>query len=161
MIFKLFVLSVALFALVGGIYWTLMRASMTVRCSERLLRIYQALELYDMERGALPRLAFFPDEPMTDPDSIRVALEEYGVDHECWICPASHPSIANTGLSYIWNVRLNSVSLRSLTERQWMLVEINALSRDVAAPHFGRYNVLFTDGQVERRSDIEDVMPGF
>ena len=152
-IFKLFLLTVAVFAMVGGIYFMLMQVSKTVTCSEQLTRIYQALELFEMDRGSLPRLAFYPDEPMSDPDSIRVVLEEYGIDPSTWVCPSAHPMIVNLGLSYIWNTRLNGANLRSFTERHWMLIEINALSDDVPAPHFGYYNVLYTDGTIERISD--------
>lgn len=160
-VFKLFLLTVAVFITVGGIYIALMQASKTVQCADNLNRIYQALEVFEMERGSLPRLAFYPDEPMTDPDSIRVVLEEYGVDNAVWVCPASHPKIANLGLSYIWNTRLNGANLRSFTERQWMLIEINALSEDVPAPHFGFYNVLYTDGKVERIDDPLQQLNGF
>ena len=160
-IFKLFVLTVAVFAMVGGIYYVLMQVSKTVQCNENLTRIFQALELFEMDRGSLPRLAFFPEEPMTDPDSIRVVLEEYGVDPHAWVCPAAHPMIANLGLSYIWNTRLNGANLRGLEERQWMLIEINALSEDVPAPHLGYYNVLYTDGKVERIRDPANTLKGF
>lgn len=160
-IFKLFVLTVVIFAIVGGIYFVLIQISATVRCEDQLSRIYQALELFEMDRGSLPRLAFFPDEPMTDPDSIRVVLEEYGVDPNVWVCPNAHPSVANLGLSYIWNTKLNGLNLRNFDERQWVLVEINALSPDVPAPHIGYYNVLFTDGSVERVRDPANTLPGF
>jgi len=149
-IFRLFLMTVAIFAIVGAIYFVLMQVSMIVRCADQLTRIYQALELFEMERGALPRLAYFPDEPMTDPDSIRVVLEEYGVDSSVWVCPAAHPKISNLGLSYVWNINLNGGNLKSYTERQWMLTEINALSPDVPSPHCTFYNVLYTDGTVER-----------
>ncbi|HMO04469.1 MAG TPA: hypothetical protein PKC67_09040 [Kiritimatiellia bacterium] len=160
-IFKLFVLTVIVFTLVGGIYHVLMQVTKTVQCAEQLTRIYQALELFELDRGALPKLAFYPDDPMTDPDSIRVVLEEYGVDPSAWICPASHPAIANLGLSYIWNTRLNGANLRSFTDRQWVLIEINALSPDVPAPHLGTYNVLYSDGTVERIRDPANTLKGF
>ncbi|HMO52334.1 MAG TPA: hypothetical protein PKE26_14240 [Kiritimatiellia bacterium] len=152
-VIKLAATVVLMFLLIGGIYYLLMQISGAVRCGEQLRRIFQALELYEMTHGALPRLAFFPDEPMTDADSLRVVLEAYGLDSEVWICPSSHPAIAQTGMSYVWNTRLNGRNLRDLAERQWMLVEINALSPDVPTPHLGYYNVLYTDGKVERIRD--------
>ncbi len=154
-------LTVAVFILVGAIYYVLIQVSKTVQCSDQLIRIYQALELFEMDRGSLPHLAFYPDEPMTDPDSIRVVLEEYGVDPHAWVCPASHPLITNLGLSYIWNTRLNGANLRGFDERQWMLIEVNALSDDVPAPHLGYYNVLYSDGKVERISDPAESLKGF
>jgi hypothetical protein len=160
-IFKLFLLTVAIFGLVGSIYYVLIQVSNTVRCSDQLSRIYQALELFEMDRGSLPRLASFPDEPMTDPDSIRVVLEEYGVDPNVWVCPTAHATVANLGMSYVWNTKLNGLNLRDFEERQWVLIEINALSPDVPAPHIGHYNVLFTDGTVERVRDPANTLTGF
>jgi hypothetical protein len=159
-LFKLFSLTMALMALVAGIYLLLMEVSMMMRCSDQVRRIYQALELYEMDRGSLPRLAFYPDEPLTDPDSIRVVLEEYGGDASLWVCPSSHPKIAATGLSYIWNVQLNGGSLRGRATNTWVIVEINALSSDVPAPHLGFHNVLYTDGRVERIRHPLEKLPG-
>lgn len=157
-IFRLFLMTVAVFAIVGAIYFVLMQASMVVKCEDQLTRIYQALELFEMDRGSLPRLAFYPDEPMTDPDSIRVVLEEYGVDPGVWVCPSANPKVANLGLSYVWNTALNGSNLRSYAERQWMLVEINALSEEVPSPHCSFYNVLYTDGTVARiRRPLEEL----
>ncbi|HMP90459.1 MAG TPA: hypothetical protein PJ991_09665 [Kiritimatiellia bacterium] len=159
-VFKMFILTVIIALVVGAIYFTLMQITMSVRCTEQLTRIYQALELFEMDRGALPRLAFYPDEPMTDPDSIRVVLEEYGVDPTVWICPSAHRKVSATGLTYVWNSRLNGANLRSFGERQWMLIEINALSTDVNAPHLRYYNVLYTDGKVERIRDPLETLRG-
>lgn len=158
---RLFLMTAAVFGLIGAIYYALLQVTETVRCADQLTRIYQAIELFEMDRGSLPKLAFYPDEPLTDPDSIRVVLEEYGVDPAAWICPASHPKIAQIGLSYAWNTRLNGANLKSFEQRQWMLVEINAMSDDVPSPHFCCYNVLFTDGTVERIHDPARELEGF
>lgn len=126
------------------------KGNAAVECSYNLKRIYQALDLYEMHNGALPVMAFYPDEPFSDPASIRVVLETYGPEESTWTCPAIHPLIRQTGLSYIWNTSLNGASLRNREGRIWMLMELNAMSRDVDRPHFGSCNVLFTDGSVER-----------
>ena len=160
-IFKLFLLTMCIFAVVGVIYYVLIQISYSVRCSDQLTRIYQALELFEMDRGSLPQLAYFPDEPLTDPDSIRVVLEEYGVDPQIWVCPTANSLISNLGMSYVWNTKLNGKNLRSFDERQWVLIEINALSPDVPTPHIGYYNVLFTDGTVERIRDPINTLKGF
>lgn len=159
-LFRLAILVLVSFALIGGIYRILNEARQSMVCRHQLEGIYQALELYEMSHGALPRLAFFPDEPMTDADSIRLVLEAYGLDHSSWICPAAHPAVASTGLTYLWNTRLSGVDLRTFTEPQWMMVEINALSADVPAPHLGHYNVLYSDGQVVRVGDPQSVLRG-
>lgn len=159
--FRLFLMMAVILAIVGAIYYVLIKIGESIRCSDHLANIYQAVELFEMDRGSLPTLALYPDEPLVDPDSIRVVLEEYGVDPLVWTCPSSHPKVAHLGLSYIWNTALNGSNLKSYENRHWMLIEINALSEDVPASHFGYYNVLYTDGTVERIDEPSEELEGF
>ena len=122
-------------------------------CEENLNRIYLAMELYEIERGTLPRLSFFPNDPRNDPDSLCVVLAEYGASRDIPICPAAHEIHRNMGLTYLWNMKLNGAKLDNEGEPRWMLVEINALSDKVPEPHFGRYNILYTDGRILRSSE--------
>lgn len=132
----------------------------TAQCAAQLQSIYRALELYEMDRGTLPTLAYFPDLPMEDADSIRVALEPYGLSPERCICPESKHVQRAEGLTYLWNVQLNGQRIPRGADPVWMLVDINALSEDVPAPHLGRYNVLYSDGTVRRIRDPRRELPG-
>lgn len=132
------------------IYYVLIQVARGKACADHLRTIYHALEMYETDRGTLPQLAFFPDSPEEDPDSLRTVLESYGVDGNVALCPAVHRSLSDLGLTYVWNTRLNGKKLPGPDARTWMLVELNALSPEVPAPHLGRYNVLYTDGKVER-----------
>ncbi len=140
-------------AAMAAIYYVLNEMRVAKACSEQLLRIYKALELYELDRGALPTLAYFPDDAFEDPDSLMVALTPFGIDHATAICPSSPGILEDIGLTYIWNVRLNGQKLSQTGEPQWMLVEMSALSADVPAPHMGRYNVLYTDGTIRQLRD--------
>lgn len=155
---KLLALGVCILLVVGIMYLALMASTRTLTCQENLTRIYQALETYELAHGSLPRLAFLAAEPLSDPESLCVVLESYGLTPEHFICPAAHPLIAETGLTYIWNTRLNGRSMQDFYEKQWMLVEINAIAPDIAGPHFGACNVLFTDGSVERIRNPADLL---
>lgn len=128
-------------------------------CESNLKAIYAALELYEQDRGSLPRLAFFPDDPMEDESSLRVVLEPYGAVGRICVCPAAPRSLAALGLTYVWNVRLNGRKMPR-EERVWVLVEMSAVSADVPAPHLGRYNVLYSDGVVERVKNPLTDLPG-
>lgn len=119
-------------------------------CKANLLRIYTALEMYEIDHGTLPRLAFYPDDPKQDRDSLLSVLQPYGAEPETYVCPASPPCHRETGLTYLWNVQLNGKKLRTPGPPTWMLVELNALSDQVPPSHRGRYNILYTDGQVRR-----------
>lgn len=120
------------------------------RCADNLRKIYSALELHEIDRGTLPRLAFFPDDPKQDTDSLVVALQSYGTGGEIFVCPTAPESLRSLGLTYVWNVQLNGKKLRSSQPAEWMLVEINAMSEGVPPSHAGRYNILYSDGRVER-----------
>jgi hypothetical protein len=137
----------------GAIYYVLSQIRLTLACTDNLKVVYRALELYEMERGTLPKLAFYPDNPIEDGDSLRVVLEAYGAGGSVCICPQAPHSQSELGLTYVWNVRLNGRKIPPVEERDWMLVEMGAVSTDVPAPHLGRYNVLYTDGTVEHISD--------
>lgn len=147
-------------AIVAALLFAMLQVRNTIVCSEHLRTIYRALELYEMERGALPNLAYFPDEPTEDNDSLRVVLEPYGLSSDRCICPAAHPIQINEGLTYLWNPALNSQRIPREGEPVWMVVDMNALSGDVPAPHLGRYNALFSDGTVKRIHDPRSELPG-
>lgn len=147
---KVLVLIVVLMAAVSVLYYILYQARLQKECEDHLLRIYRAMEMYEIDRGTLPRLAFFPDDPKQDTDSLRVALEAYGADGPACLCPTAPDSQTELGLTYVWNVKLNNQKIPRGGEPEWMLVEISALSVDVPAPHLGQYNVLYTDGKVRR-----------
>ncbi|MFH0908396.1 MAG: hypothetical protein V1929_06520 [bacterium] len=147
---KVLVLIVVLLAAVGALYYILYQASLQKECEVNLLRLHRAIEMYEVDRGTLPRLAFFPDDPKQDIDSLRVALEAYGADGIACLCPTAPDIQIELGLTYVWNVKLNNRKLPRDGDAEWMLVEISALSMDVPAPHLGQYNVLYTDGKVRR-----------
>ena len=137
-------------ALLAGIYTLLLQLRRSMACQANLRTLYHALEMYEMERGALPKLSFFPDSPTDDADSLRVVLETYGADGTACICPAAPASLREWGLTYVWNVQLNNRKIPRGEDRVWMLVDMQALSSDVPAPHLRRYLVLYSDGSVER-----------
>ncbi|OGV42554.1 MAG: hypothetical protein A2X46_04625 [Lentisphaerae bacterium GWF2_57_35] len=118
------------------------------QCENRLHRLYSALEQYEIDRGMLPHVAFFPDDPKQDSDSLPTALAAYVAGPEIYICPATPKLFQDTGLTYVWNVELNGKKLRDSKEPVWILTEINALSDQVPAPHWRRYHILYTDGSV-------------
>ncbi len=130
------------------------------QCLSNLQAIYNVFELYEVENGMLPTLAFYPDDPMGDDDSLRLFVEKQGLDGDCCICPSSPGVIRGAGLSYIWNVELNGNKLSCMDMPIWMLVEVHVLSDQVPAPHRRHYHLLYTDGTIERISKLpEELIP--
>lgn len=144
----------------GAIYIVLQELRYSFECQAHLRALYHALELYEMERGALPKLAYFPDVPQEDTDSLRVVLESFGAGGSACLCPAAPPNLRELGLTYVWNVRLNGRKIPRGQAREWMLVDIQALSTDVPPPHLGKYHVLYSDGTVERITQPAAQLPG-
>ena len=144
----------------GIIYLLLVELRHSFDCQANLRTLYRALEMYEMERGSLPKLAYFPDLPTEDTDSLRVVLESFGAGGAACVCPGAPANLREFGLTYVWNVRLNNRKIPRGADREWMLVDIQALSKDVPAPHLGRYHVLYSDGQVERIADPQSVLNG-
>lgn len=123
------------------------------QCVANLHSVYDAVRKYDAKHGTLPDLAFFPGDVRRDLDSLLVVLEPLGLRTSECVCPSADPVLADTGITYVWNVALNGRSLASLEVPVWMTVEINALSPSVPATHRGGYHVLYTDGRVEREAN--------
>ena len=143
----------SIFALTGAMH-------RSQQCTSRLTLIHRALELYEIERGTLPPLAFFPDDPREGADSLRVVLEHYGVEQETCVCPGEPRLLRESGQTYLWNASLSGKKMPRGAAPVWMLVESSAISRDVPAPHWGGYHVLYSDGQVRTIRDPERDLPG-
>ena len=140
---------VALGTIAAGTYYYMRHTTLAEESARNLELIYMALEWYEMENGQLPQLAFFPENPREDGDSLLVALSRYGVNESMTICPSAPESIQELGLNYIWNVRLNGGRLHQHGVREWVLVNIHALSASVPLPHPAGYSILYSDGLVE------------
>lgn len=119
-------------------------------CMAQLRQFYIALELYELDYGRLPHMAFYPDDAWLDPHSLLVVLDPYGVTSEMGLCPHSHHRIRKRGLSYVWNTEANGRSLQELDPDMWLITGINALSHQVRRPHIGRHITLYADGRVLR-----------
>ncbi len=157
-------LLLALAVLLSAIGYTTWRAERKARqCARHLRHIYLALEMYELDHGALPHMAFFPDDAWHSSDSILVVLDPYGVSGDIGMCPSSHDAVRAHGLSYIWNANLNGKILHELDADTWLVTELGALSDQVPAPHLGRYNTLYADGRIARSrrkpAGLTDIAP--
>jgi len=123
-------------------------------CRENLKQIYLALELFELDRGYLPTLDFYPSEPHTDASSLRVALANYGVETKHCLCPSSPDIVIQQGLSYVWNTKMNKRVLSEVDEPHWLLMDIQSVHEDVTGPHFRNVHVLYSDGSIQRSDEI-------
>jgi hypothetical protein len=141
--------------MICSLFWLLhlvnLGRSQAENCQAQLRRIHQALVRYEASQGHLPVLELFPEEPLSDPSSLPIALKSLGLDTADCVCPTSPQVVRQHGLGYLWNTALNGASLQR-ESRTWVLVDIQALDDRLPGPHFGRYHILYTDGVVESSS---------
>ena len=149
---SLLVLALLALFLLGIYSWT-RGLNLSRSCETNLKKLYLALELYELEHKQLPTLAFYPNKPGLDRDSILPVLSHLADIKDACVCKAAHPFLRQTGLTYVWNVQLNGVELPKTGEAKWMLTDIQAISDSVDPPHQGHYHVLYTDGRVIRSID--------
>ncbi len=135
--------------LVGSLFGRYTERKSESLCRKHLYHMYTVMEMYEIEHGHLPSLSFYPDDPRHDEESLRVFLEKMGLNGDVCVCPSAPKTIRETGLTYLWNIKLNQQKL-SLKNPVWMLVELNALSSQVSPPHRGNYLILYSDGRIER-----------
>jgi prepilin-type processing-associated H-X9-DG protein len=157
---ELLAVAAVLIGLAAGIYTALHQNMLAKKCANNMRNIYTALENFEVDRGTLPRAAFYPDDPKQDNDSLLIALQPYRGQSDTYICPTAPAVQRDTGLTYVWNVQLNGRKLHGTGAPAWMLVELNALSDAVPAPHFGGYNILYADGSVQRSKIPPDGLRG-
>jgi len=157
---ELLAVAAVLIGLAAGIYTVVHQNMLTKKCANNLRNIYAALESFEVDRGTLPRAAFYPDDPKQDNDSLLVALQPYRVQSDIYICPTAPAVQKDTGMTYVWNVQLNGRKLQGSGPPTWMIVELNALSDAVPAPHLGAYNILYADGSVQRSKEAPKGLRG-
>ncbi len=149
--------------MVGSLLWLLNRLTRDLQdaeeCRRRLERIHQVLALYERENGHLPSFELFPEDPFNDSESLLSVLKPYGLNPEWALCPAAPGVLRNHGISYLWNPALNQGSLENRREPTWVLVDIQALVDNLPGPHFGGYNILYSNGRVERSPQAPHSLP--
>jgi prepilin-type N-terminal cleavage/methylation domain-containing protein len=116
-------------------------------CRNNLRQIGQALLMMEMTHGRLPDAAFFPSKPKKDKDSIVVIMKN--CNSKLFVCPSAPEELAKKGLTFIWNDKCSGKASHRIKDakKTWLMVEVNAVSDKVPAPHPHGYNVLYADLQ--------------
>lgn len=114
-------------------------------CTHNLRQIANGLKMYEMTNGRLPEAAFFPGDPVKGKDSIRVIMSDYPA--ELFVCPTAPEEIAGKGLTFLWNDKCSGKSSYRIknAKKTWLMIEVNAVSKDAPLPHPDGYNILYAD----------------
>lgn len=120
-----------------------------ISCMNNLKQIGTTLQMFELEQGKLPDAKFFPNNPNTDPRSIKVILKNYGMPNEIFICPTAPQQLKDLGLTYLWNDEVNGKSLYSIDNpsQTWLMVDMTAAYEE-ATSHRNGYNILYANFRV-------------
>ena len=124
-------------------------------CQNNLRQIGMALRMHEMTNGKLPKAAFFPEDTKKGKDSIRVILKGYPA--KLFMCPSAPEEISKKGLTFLWNDKCSGKPSHRIKnpKKTWLMIEVNAVSDKVPAPHPGGYNILYADMQtVEAEKEL-------
>ncbi len=117
-------------------------------CMNNMRQVGAAIVSYHLSNGEYPKAAFFPENPKSGADSIRVVLaEELGGD-KVWLCPAMPEKLKEKGLTWVYNDTLSGKQSTPDPSKTWILVEFSCVSRSAPEPHPGGYNIVYADGHV-------------
>jgi len=122
-------------------------------CAANLKKLYALIRAYESRHGHLPKAAWFPEKPQSDPDSIAVLLGEAA--RPLLVCPTCGPDFQRMGLTYIWNEKLSGTKLADVKDpaATWLMMDFvgthDWMVSVKSCGHRGGVNILYADGSVK------------
>lgn len=122
------------------------------KCQENLRKLFSFIERYEKKHHKLPGAVFFPEHPLTDPNSIVVILSKEA--RQFFLCPTCGSDLHQLGLNYVWNEKLSGKRLNEIKEpsKTWLMMEFVGTHDWMTVNHYcghrGWVNILYADGSV-------------
>jgi len=133
----------------GG-YPRVMDRAKALQCQNNLRQMGLVLKTM----GTMPNAAFYPSgDPKSDPKSLLFIGKKAGLSESMFLCPTAPDEFSKKGLTFLWNDAVNGKDAFSVP-REWLMIEMNALSAKPTPPHSGKYHVLYGDGSVKAVKSI-------
>ena len=160
-VMELLIVTTIITSIPTGSYLHAKKKAYEVSCQNNLRQINMFLQMFIAENGKLPSAAFYPKDSAKQEDSIAVILKRYGATKKLFVCPAAPEELKELGLTYLWNDAFNGRRPESIRNpsKQWLMIDMNSVSKDVPAPHPSGYTVLYADGHVEWTKDPPKFSP--
>lgn len=127
-------------------------------CMNNMRQVGSAIVAYHLSNGEYPKAAFYPANPKTDANSIRVILSEEINSEKVWVCPSMPDKLKEKGLTWVYNDTLGGKQSVKDSSKTWILIEFSCVSKSAPKPHPGGYNIVYADGHVETTDKLpEDI----
>ncbi|MBA7575696.1 hypothetical protein ES708_17532 [subsurface metagenome] len=108
--------------------------------------------------GNLPSASFYPKDS-SDKNSLANILHSYLGSKSIFLCPSLPSELKKNGITYIWNDRFSNQDPDSVRDKdkEWLMMEMTAVGREIPPPHPGGYNILYLDGHIETKRKPPDL----
>lgn len=142
----------------AGTYLRAKQKALEIECMNNMRQVGAAIVSFQLSNGEYPKAAFFPENPMTDPDSIRVVLSEELNNEKVWLCPAMPDELKAKGLTWVYNDTIAGQASVKDPAKTWVLIEFSCVSKKVPSAHPGGFNIVYADGHVATTRELpEDI----
>jgi len=146
---ELLVVSAIVSSIPAGAYIQAKKKAVQMQCMNNMRQVGMALISFQLSNGAYPQAAFYPKNPKTDKDSIRVILSGEITNDKVWLCPAMPEKLKKKGLTWVYNDTIAGKAMVKSPAKTWVLIEFSSVSKKVPSAHPGGYNIVYADGHVE------------
>ncbi len=127
-------------------------------CMNNMRQVGMAINAYYLANGEYPKAAFYPENPKTDANSIRVILADEIKGDKIWLCPAMPEQLQEKGLTWVYNDVIGGKTSIPDPAKTWMLIEFSCVSKNALYPHPSGFNIVYADGHVKTTKELpEDI----
>jgi prepilin-type processing-associated H-X9-DG protein len=133
-----------------GSYIMAKKKAVETVCKNNLHQIQSALTMFLTENNdRLPDGVFYPKEMSSD-KAIHNILNPY-IRGNVFVCPALPDELQKRGLTYLWNDIFSGKRINVIqnADKEWLMVEMTAVSKDIPPPHAKGYTILYLDGHID------------
>ena len=140
-----------------GAYVRAKQKAVETECLNNMRQVGTAIIAYQMSNGCFPKAAFYPENPKTDENSIRVILGDE-IPEKCWLCPAMPDKLKEKGLTWVYNDTLAGKASVKDPAKTWILIEFSCVTKKAPPIHPGGFNIVYADGHVATEKSLpEDI----